>query len=250
MSRLSRLALRGSRPPSEREWDRSTVLEPQLVPRQPELISDGGGLPFSPLALAAAPESLDPEDPAVGALITQINAQRAPKPALKAPWKQSDPGPVPETLKAWRLLARTEDEGLFARGQPPQLLTAAVRRHARRGTWSCTAVSRAKPLRAVRDGVRASSWRADPGSEVDPESTVLRLLVTEQTYAGGERAHGRVLAPNLHIDEQELVLTMFVTPRPGFNVRSPNPETPVRVVLPQPVAGRRLTDAALYGAGG
>jgi hypothetical protein len=72
------------------------------------------------------------------------------------------------------------------------------------------------------------------------------VLVTEQTYAGGERATGRVLAPDLHVTGDELVLTMFVTPKPGFNVRSPNPETPVRVVLPDPVGARTLTDGALY----
>jgi hypothetical protein len=223
------------------------VLEPLLVPRDPKLISDGGGLPFPPAALTGSPGSLDPEDPAVGALIVQINAQAG---GFKAPWKQGSSESVPESLKAWRLLARTDDEVLFARGRPPQLLTAAVKRNARRGTWRCVAVSRERPLRAARDGIRASSWRLDPSQELEPEATALRVLVTEQTYAGGERAHGRVLAPDLHIDQDEMVLTMFVTPRPGFNVRSPNPETPVRVTLPQPLAARRLTDGALYAVGG
>jgi hypothetical protein len=78
---------------------------------------------------------------------------------------------------------------------------------------------------------------------------VLRVLVTEQTYAGGERAHGRVLVPDLYIDADELVLRVFVTPRPGYNVRSPNPETPVRIALPEPLAARQLTDGAIYDAG-
>jgi hypothetical protein len=219
-----------------------------LVEREPELISDGGGLPFSPAALTSRPGSLDPDDPAVGALIVQINLHASP--GLRAPWKRDASGPVPESLNAWRLLARTDDEALFARGRPPQLLTAAVKRQARRDTWRCTAVSREKPLRVARDGIRASSWRLDPTHELAPEDTVLRILVTEQTYAGGERATGRVQAPDLHVDQEELVLTMFVTPKPGFNVRSPNPETPVRVTLSHPVAARRLTDGALYDPSG
>jgi hypothetical protein len=219
-----------------------------LVPRRPALISDGAGLSFPPAALAGSAAALDPEDPAVRALISQINAQSAPALGFRAPWKQgaSSTGSVPESLKAWRLLARTDDEALFARGRPPHLLTAAVKRHARRGTWRCVAVSREKPLRASRDRIRASSWRLDPTREVEPGGAVLRVLVTEQTYAGGERATGRVLAPDLHVTGDELVLTMFVTPKPGFNVRSPNPETPVRVVLPDPVGARTLTDGALY----
>ena len=45
---------------------------------------------------------------------------------------------------------------------------------------------------------------------------------------------------------EELVLTMFVTPREGFQTRSPNPETPARIALPSPIGPRRLIDGALY----
>ncbi len=247
MSRFGRLAPRGARAPSERDWERSDVLEPHLVARQPKLISDGGGLPFPPAALAGSPGLLDPDDPAVGALIAQINAQGAPTSGFRAPWKRdAAPQPVPRSLATWRQLARTDGEALFARGQPPQLLTAAVKQDARRGTWKCVAVSRARPLRATRDGIRASGWRLDPAREFDPDETLLRVLVTEQTFAGAQRARGRVLAPDLHVNAGELVLTIFVTPRPGPQVRAPNPETPVRVALPDPVGRRRLTDGALY----
>ncbi len=223
------------------------MLEPRLVSRSPELISDGGGLPFPPAALAGSPGLLDPEDPAVGALIAQINAQTDPTSGFRAPWKQdATPQPVPQSLASWRLLARTDGEALFARGQPPQLLTAAVRQDPRRGTWKCVAVTRARPLRAARDGIRASSWRLDPTAGPEPDETVLRVLVTEQTFAGAQRADGRVLAPDLHVDREELVLTLFVTPKPGFQVRAPNPETPVRVGLPHPIGPRRLSDGALY----
>jgi hypothetical protein len=68
----------------------------------------------------------------------------------------------------------------------------------------------------------------------------------EQTYAGGKRADGRVLEPDLYEDEYELILTMFVTPLEGFQMRSPNPETPVRVALPHPVGSREMIDGAVY----
>jgi hypothetical protein len=245
--RLGRLAARGSRLPSERDWERSAVLEPRSAPRQPELISDGGGLPFPPAALASSLGLLDPEDPAVGALIAQITARTAAKRASRAPWKRdAATRPAPPSLDGWRMLARTDGEVLFARGRPPELFTVAVRRDARRRTWSCSGTSAARPLRATRDGIRASSWRMDPTHELEPDETVLRVLVTEQTFAGGQRAAGRVLPPDLHVDADELVLTMFVTPQPGFQPRSPNPETPVRIALPHPVGVRRLVDGALY----
>jgi hypothetical protein len=222
------------------------LLEPRAGPRIPELISDGGGLPFPPAALAGAPAPLDPEDPAVGALIAQLAARAAPKRSPRAPWKRSAAlPPASPSLDGWRLLARTAGEVLLARGRPPQLLTAAVQRDARRRTWTYVASSAARPLRAARDGIRASSWRLDPRYDGQPDATVLRVLVTEQAFAGGQRADGRVLPPDIYVDEDELVLTMFVTPQPGYQVGSRNPATPVRIALPHPVGTRRLIDGAL-----
>jgi hypothetical protein len=223
------------------------LLQPRPAPRCPELISDGGGLPFAPATLAVSPRPLDREDPAVGALIAQITQGTAPKGASGLPWRQATAAPAaPPSLDGWRMLARTDDEVLFARGGPPRLLTVAVRRDARRGKWTCVAVNAARPLRAARDGIRASGWRLDPTREVKPEETALRVLVAEQTFAGGQRAGRRLLPPDLHVGAEELVLTMFVTPLPGFQTRSANPETPARIALPQPVGPRRLIDGALY----
>jgi hypothetical protein len=249
VSLLSRLAPRASGLPRERDWQRSDVLEPRLVARGPKLISDGAGPPFSPAALAAAPGSLDPEDPAVGALIAAIGRQRAPK----APPRERRDGDTPAspasaTLAGWRLLARTDREAVFGRGYPPQLLTLAVQLDARGRTWTCSAVTKEPLLRVARDGIRASSWRLDPSHELEPDQTVLRILVTEQTHAGAQRATGRVLRPDLHFGNDELVLTMFITPKPGFQFRAPNPETPVRVALPRPVGLRTPIDGALYDA--
>ncbi len=221
--------------PAERDWERSVLLEPRPAPRDPELISDGAGLPFAPAALGAPAPQLDRQDPAVAALVSQLARQKAAKGAI----------PVP-SLDGWRVLARSDNEVLFGRGRPPQLVTVAVRQDIRRRTWTCVAVSSARPLRATRDGVRASGWRLDPNREAQPEDTVVRVLVTEQTWAGGKRADRRLLAPDLHVGVEELVLTMFITPREGFQMRSPNPETPARVALPSPIGRRRLIDGAVY----
>jgi hypothetical protein len=42
---------------------------------------------------------------------------------------------------------------------------------------------------------------------------------------------------------------VYVKPRPGFQTGSRNPETPVRVALPEPVRGRGLIDGALAPQG-
>lgn len=167
------------------------------------------------------------------------------------PWKRADaptaPAPATPSLVGWRVAARTDDEVLFGHGRPPKLVTVAVRQESRRRGWTCIAVSSGRPLRTTREGIRASGWRLDPTREPDPAETQLRVLVTEQTWAGGNPADDRLLAPDLHVGDDELVLTMFVTPRPGFQVKAPNPETPARITLPCPVGSRRIVDGALYG---
>jgi hypothetical protein len=165
---------------------------------------------------------------------------------LRKSEQQVERRPSSSTLDGWRLIARTGKEALFGRGMPPDLVMVAVQKDARRGTWSRADKTAGRPLRVTRDGIRASSWRLDPTHELGADDTVLRILVTEQTYAGGKRADGRVLDPDLYGDEHELILTMFVTPLEGFQIRSPNPETPVRVALPQPVGSRELIDGAVY----
>jgi hypothetical protein len=220
--------------PTERDWKSSLVLEPRLVPYEPELISDGAGLPFAPSAINGPAGQLDPVDPPVGALAAQLSQQ---KPAAD--------GSMPR-LQDWRILARAENEVLFGKGLPPHMITVTMRREGRRNNWSSVAVTRSKPLRTTRDGIRASSWQLDPTQQLNPEDTIIRMLVTEQTRSGGELAHKRLLAPDLHDGHDELVLTMFVAPKPGVGMPSGTLETPVRVRLPSAVGDRLLVDGALY----
>jgi len=240
----ARLVARARGVPTERHWERSSLLEPRYAPRVPELISDAGGLAFPPDALEGPFKRLDRRDPAVEMLAAWVEGRAGSSPLGKT--QQPSEPPSPSALDGWRLIARTGDEALFGRGMPPDLVMVAVRRDARSGTWSRADKTAGRPLRVTRDGVRASSWRLDPTYEPRADHTVLRVLVTEQTYAGGKRADGRVLEPDLHEGEHELVLTMFVTPLEGFVMRSPNPETPVRVALPQPVGSRELIDGGIY----
>jgi hypothetical protein len=221
---VSRLVARAHGVPTERDWQRCAVLEPLPAPRVPEFVSDGAGLPFSPLVLEGPPEPLDRTDPAVSALAGQLDGR----------------------LAGWRLLARTDTEALFGRGLPPGLLTVVVRPEGKRGAWSCIAKGSGRPLRATRDGIRASSWHLDEAVELKPEDTVLRICVTERTFAGGRRADGRVLVPDLYESEHELVLTMYVKPESGFQMRTPNPETPVRIALARPIGHREVIDGAVY----
>jgi hypothetical protein len=251
--RFGRLPARTPSLPTDDGWERSVLLEPRSGCRHPDLISDGSGLPFAPTALTGPVGPLDTDDPAVRVLISTIARQAKTKSRGRSwgPRRRGNapPKPVASTpaLEGWRVAARTEDEVLFARGLPPKLVTVAVRRESKRRSWACIAVSSGRPLRATRDGIRASGWRLDPTRDPEPAQRELRILVTEQTWAGGNPADDRLLAPDLHVGEDELVLTMFVTPRPGYQIRAPNPETLARVALPCALGTRRIIDGALFG---
>jgi hypothetical protein len=236
--------------PSERDWARAAVLEPRPAPRHPQLISDGAGLPFALSALAGPPAPLDPQDAAVAGLLAYLNERATPKRAARAPWKRGAPPPsppaAPVSLEGWRELVRTDDEVLFAHGLPPQLAMVTLKQRSHRRAWTVAGSSVPRSLRATRDGIRASSWRPDPTRELTEADSELRLLVTEQAFASGQSADGRVLVPDIYEDDGEVVLRVFVSPRPGgFQTGTRNPETPVRIALPRALGPRLLLDGAI-----
>jgi hypothetical protein len=236
------------KPPPPEVWDHAQRLTPVASTREPALISDGGGLPFAPEAAFGPVAPLDPEDPPVAALIVQIDrGRRLAQPDRPFRRKARLPPMQPaEQLAGWRVLARSEDEILYGRGRPPHLLTVAVKR-GRRDRWAPLGASNSRPLRATRDRTRASSWRLDPTYELTPEQTELRVLLTEQTMATGSLADDRLLAPDLYLDDDQLVLRFYVRPLEGYVGRTARRETPVVVKLPEPLGNRRVLDGAVYG---
>jgi hypothetical protein len=229
----------------------SPLLTPLLTPREPALISDGGGLPFAPAAPYTLFEPLDPSLPAVVALIGQIDFGR--KHTSKG-GRFRRRGRLPkigseQKLAGWRELAATDGEILYAKGRPPHLLTVAISR-GRREKWSVIGVSNSRPLRASRQGIRASSWRLDPEFEITPDQSELHLLVTEQTQATGVLADDRLLAPDLYVGAEELVLRLYVKALEGYTGRTRRYETAVTVKLPEPVGERAVVDGAVYEPAG
>jgi hypothetical protein len=225
------------------------ALTPLITGREPALISDGGGLPFAPAAPFAPFAPLDPTSAPVLALIGQIDFGRKQTNKKRGLFRRS--GPLPELdpaqkLAGWRALAATDDEILYAKGRPPHLLTVAVKRGGRREKWAVVGVSNSRQLRASRQGIRASSWRLDPEFETGPGQTELHLLVTEQTQATGVLADDRLLAPDLYVGSDELILRFYIRALEGYTGRTRRYETAVRVHLPEAVGERAVLDGAVY----
>jgi hypothetical protein len=234
-----------------REWELADRIEPVAAPLAPAMISDGSGLAFPLPALTAPFDPLDPADPAVEALVAQIVTSRTGT-SFRLPWKRGprtpDGASLP-SLDGWRVMTRTDTQVLFGRGRPPTFVTVLVQRDGKREHFSTVGVSSARPIRAAREDIRASSWRLDPDQELTAETLELRLLVTEQTRAGGKRADGRFLAPELHMSPDNVVIRVFVTPLSGgYQTPGPRPETPLRVPLPEPLGGREVIDGGLLWA--
>jgi hypothetical protein len=232
----------------EKEWAKADTVSPLLTRRLPVEISDGSGLSFAPEVLSAEHAPLDPADPAVKTLIHQIDFSEK-GPHVKLPWRAESRSAeeLAVLLEGWRLLASAKDRRLFGKGAPPKLITVGVKRDRRR--WAINGVSPARQLRAARGEVRASSFRVDPDHPPRPEDTTLRLLVVEQTRAGGRLAYGRFQAPDLYLDESEALLRCFITPLDGWQTGTRPWETPLLVRLPEPLGARQVVDGAIYFKG-
>jgi hypothetical protein len=235
------------KPTPPEAWERAKHLKPEPTARQPEMVGDGGGLPFATEATLTPFQPLDPSEPSVAALLLQIDRSRR----QNMPQRPMRPRAMPphmetaDKLAGWRVLASTDDEILYGRGRPPELLTISVRRN-RRGRWSALGVSNRRPLRVTRDGVRASSWRLDPDFRLAPDTRELRILVTEQTMSSGALADDRLLTPEIYLDDDELLLRLYVRPIEGYVGRAKKYETPVIIDLPESVGDRKVLDGALY----
>ena len=169
------------------------MLEPRSASRHPELISDGSGLPFAPAALIGAAGELDTDDAAVGVLVATIARQAKTNSARRSwlPWKRESAPPKPAASPP--SARRLAGGGAHRRRGPVRARAASQARHGGRapgvkaprvdvhrgqlGTARCA---------RSRDGIRASGWRLDPTHEADPAQRELRVLVTEQTWAGGQ----------------------------------------------------------------
>ena len=82
-------------------------------------------------------------------------------------------------------------------------------------------------------------------SPLDPQSTELALLVTENSCNSGEDAAGRIEVVRLEETDDTVSLVLGVRPRGGAQNCPSNPATPFTVTLSQPLGERQVMDASL-----
>jgi hypothetical protein len=87
-------------------------------------------------------------------------------------------------------------------------------------------------------------WEPAPGTELSPDVTTIDVLVNEVGCAGGEPADDRIPAPDITYDDDAVVVTIGVVPRPGDQTCPGNPDTAYQLELDEPLGERELLDGS------
>jgi hypothetical protein len=93
-------------------------------------------------------------------------------------------------------------------------------------------------------GTNIATFRVAPGETLTAESTGLDVLVTEVECNSGEDARGRIREPVILRSAESVTVIFTVVARPGGHDCPGNPETPFRLVLPEPLGDRVLLDGS------
>jgi hypothetical protein len=93
----------------------------------------------------------------------------------------------------------------------------------------------------IADGGSAT-WALDPEDRIGPQTVELTAWVTERACASGRSSEGRIIGPDVRMDDETVVVTFRVRPQPGAQDCQGNPPTPVVVRLTEPLGERRLID--------
>jgi hypothetical protein len=179
---------------------------------------------------------------ALGGPLGAETGSSAPAKALRSFFRSSiAPPPRMMARHHWRLLRTTRHRALFGLGEPPDMQTVLVVRHA--GAWKWRGWAGGCHLRTVRDGVVSSPWRLDPAFAA-PDSSALKLhiLVRERSCSDSSDAHARVQRPAIWRGRERISIATYIKPDPDGGRCSWAPETPITVSFDAPLADRRLVD--------
>lgn len=83
-------------------------------------------------------------------------------------------------------------------------------------------------------------WEPAPGVEITPASETIPIVVMERACSGGDTAAGRIQHPDVESRADAVVVTVRITPKPGFQNCPGNPPTCYNLDLTEPVGSRPL----------
>lgn len=103
-------------------------------------------------------------------------------------------------------------------------------------------------FRTTPEGMNTVQVSVDPGADIQPDSTVIPLLLTEQECVSGRPMNDRLGEPELLITDRLVMVTFHATPPPGasFNCQG-NPTMSYSLILDEPLGNRDVRDGRNLG---
>jgi hypothetical protein len=214
----------------------------------------------SPTPSASPPSAVDPE---VATVNVTCGGPAFPTSVLsEAGTAETDPGPEADALRAllqrpeatdllpptgWRLAVHTGDMVVYiadvpARADEPAF--ADVTLELVDGAWRMRGFGQCRPVADVGPGLGLAEFRVAGHERLTPETTELDVLVTERACNSGQDARGRIVEPAIIPGADAITVVFGVVPRGGVHSCPSNPETPARLVLPEPLGDRMLLDGS------
>lgn len=150
----------------------------------------------------------------------------------------------------WRILDQTEDEMLVvhidvaANPDDPPVAFMTVEKRDDEWRWGGSQSGSNCDLRTeMPEGLNRVDWRVDPTWVADPASAEVLLLVTEVECASGQAMGDRLLEPEVVITDDAVLIAFAAEPDDAdSHTCQGNPETPVTIVLSEPIEDRELRD--------
>lgn len=215
-----------------------------------------GGAPPSDTSSGGAPSSTWGSDPAISrvacddvafdlALLDRPGrAENAGDAAAVALRQHLASGMETDFLPAagWIEAVRTESRVLFI--APIEGGLARVDMKLEGGHWRASGWGGCTLRPEIPLGMNIATFRVAPGETLTAETTELDVLVTEVECNSGEDARGRVQEPAVIRSAESMTVIFTVVARPGGHDCQSNPETPFRLLLPEPLGDRVLLDGS------
>ncbi len=217
-------------------WDESLAPPPLDEPLEilagvedDPLVTCSSSAPFR-LSILDGPADIDPSsaDPLIVALMTQ----------------SMDGFPVPPD--GWRTLIRDDTNALFGRFFDMDGTQGASlhRFENTAGGWSIRSTSsgECRMRHALPEGVDYMRSALDPAHPIDPDSTTLHLLVSQEACSGGRSGVENLYPPEVIETDTEIRIALVVLPPEGSQTCPGNIADPITIELDSPIGHRTVAD--------
>lgn len=154
----------------------------------------------------------------------------------------------------WRVLDHTDDRVLLVHSDgiatEPSIAFMEVEREGGEWRWVGSSIGGGCPLEVkAPPGLNIVDWRLDLSAEpLTPESTVIKVLVTERACAGGEAVGDCLRGQEVVVTDTEGLIAFAAQSQGGFRTCPGHPETAVTIELSDPIGTRVVVGGLVLDA--